>query len=217
MQIIYRAEKFYKWAVEIYHIKPVSCSKWKKYPNALLYVIRSMSEKKKKVNSAKFKCSISVIVLANSYWHRYSNYKKLNLSTAEQKLYFSFFLLRNVFHLIIVVNTKLGLIMSLKLLLNRRDQYSVVAKGSRISCLIYMTLCHKDYFRVVIFRKEQIQGKLWKPSYPFVRDICIYKRNFHFKNVSISVVRGLWLNLKKHLSLKEARILMTNTCRLWDV
>ena len=47
-----------------------------------------------------------------------------------------------------------------------------------------MPLWHKNYFRLVILKKEQTQEKLRKPSrsYPFVRDI--YKGKSPFVRVS---------------------------------
>lgn len=42
-----------------------------------------------------------------------------------------------------------------------------------------MPPCPVNYFKLVIFKKMQTQKKNWKlsRSYPFVRDICIHKRN----------------------------------------
>ena len=44
-----------------------------------------------------------------------------------------------------------------------------------------MPLWHKDYFELTIFKKQQTQEQLSKPirSYPFVREIHIYKGNLH--------------------------------------
>ena len=40
-----------------------------------------------------------------------------------------------------------------------------------------MPLWHKDYFKLVIFKKLQTQEKLWKPreTYPSIRNVYIYK------------------------------------------
>ena len=44
-----------------------------------------------------------------------------------------------------------------------------------------MSLWVKDYFRLIIFKKQKIDEKLLKSnkSYPFVRDIYVYKARLH--------------------------------------
>lgn len=45
---------------------------------------------------------------------------------------------------------------------------------------------HKDYLELVIFKKQQTQKKLWKPSrgYPLERDSHNYKEKSPFARVS---------------------------------
>ena len=53
------------------------------------------------------------------------------------------------------------------------------AEGEQNISPLNMLWWHKDYFRLIIFKKQQTLEKLWKQSrsYPFVRDI--YKKNLH--------------------------------------
>ena len=63
-------------------------------------------------------------------------------------------------------------------------------------------LWHKEYFE-----KEQTQEKLWKQSrsYPFVREIDIYKEISIWKGISLTVPgREGWPNQKKLLSMQKS-------------
>lgn len=60
-------------------------------------------------------------------------------------------------------------------------QYLLSLEGEHNMPPQNVPLWHKDYFQLVIFKKQQTQEQLSKPlrSYPFVREINIYKGNLH--------------------------------------
>ena len=70
-----------------------------------------------------------------------------------------------------------------------------------------MPLWHIVHFEMVIFKKQQTQQKLWKlRSYPFVRDIYIYKEILICKGVSLS-------NQKEYHDSKSLETLTFGKCK----
>lgn len=71
-----------------------------------------------------------------------------------------------------------------------------------------MSLWHKDYFKLVIFKTLQTQEKLWKPSksYPSVRNIYIFKEEI-CKGAFLSIPgSGGWEKISRNLSMVKATI-----------
>lgn len=68
-----------------------------------------------------------------------------------------------------------------------------------------MTFWHKDYYTESIILRNSRQEKLWRQnlSFPFVREINIYKRNLPCKGIFLSVPGKMTLTHKTFLSKEK--------------
>ena len=94
---------------------------------------------------------------------------------------------------------------------------SVVTTCHHTTLLHYglYSLCHTSKFhKLVIFKKQQIQEKLWKPSrsYPFVKNIYIYNEKSPFVRVSSSCK-----SLETHINGEDNDLNLRNSHSLFTV